>query len=234
MTTGFAHAVVEAQLSATTALRPTTRRTEREMKSFEARMINQFASGLLNRATCAAAVIGLLLGCSSGQSDSSIARGRGLDIATLPVAAQAEVYEQASRAAFDLGPRLVLLLHPLKLPRSAGYAGGDSVPKDLIAALRKRNVVSGTCTPQRDTPRNTPRCPVNVPGYIIRASDILRVSPDTVEIYYAAERFGAATGQRPVALRFEKIYQLVGSGSNWRVVREARVREPEGRPASQQ
>jgi len=99
-----------------------------------------------------------------------------------------------------------------------------------LTALRKRNVVSGTCTPQRDTPRNTPRCPVNVPGYIVRASDILRVSTDTVEIYYSAERFGAATGQRPEALRFEKIYQLVGSGTSWRVAREARVREPERKP----
>lgn len=182
------------------------------------------------RAGCACLVL-LLVACSSnGPDDSNIARGRGLKPASLPVAAQADIYEQASSAAFDLGPGLVLLIQPLKLPRVAGYAGGDSVPKDLIAALRKRNVVSGTCTPTRDTPRGTPRCPVNVPGYVIRASDILRVSPDTVEIYYSAERFGAATGQPPVALRFEKIYQLVGSATNWRVAREARVKEPEPQP----
>lgn len=166
--------------------------------------------------------------CSSGElDDANVARGRGLKAAQLPVAAQAVVYEEASRAAFNLGPGLVLLLHPVKLPRTAGYTGGDSVPDDLIAALRRRNVVSGTCAPQRDAPRNTPRCPVNVPGYIVRASDILRVAPDSVEIYYSAERFGAATGQRPEALRFEKIYQLVGSGTSWRVAREARVKEPE-------
>jgi hypothetical protein len=179
----------------------------------------------------ATSVLAIAIACSSGApDDSNIARGRGLKTAPLPVAEQAAVYEAASRAAFDLGPGLVLLIHPLKLPRTAGYAGGDSVPADLITALRKRNVVSGTCTPQRDTPRNTPRCPVNVPGYIVRASDILRVGTDTVEIYYSAERFGAATGQRPEALRFEKIYQLVGSGTSWRVAREARVREPERRP----
>ena len=166
--------------------------------------------------------------CTSGDSDDSkIARGRGLKPASLPVAAQAEIYEQASRAAFDLGPGLVLLIHPVKLPRTAGYTGGDSVPADLIAALRKRGVVSGTCSPTRETPRGTPRCPVNMPGYVVRASDILRDSPDTVEIYYSAERFSAATGQPPVALRFEKIYQLVGSGNQWRVAREARVKEPE-------
>jgi len=173
-------------------------------------------------------LLGVFLACSSGDADdSNIARGRGLKAATLPLAGQVAIYEAASRAAFDLGPGLVLLIHPLKLPRTAGYTGGDSMPADLVAALRKRNIVSGTCTPQRDAPRNTPRCAVNVPGYVIRASDILRVSPDTVEIYYSAERFGAATGQRPEALRFEKIYQLVGSGTDWRVAREARVRDPE-------
>ena len=187
------------------------------------------------RASTIALLLCLAASCSSGETeDSSIARGRGLREATLPVAAQAAIYEQASRAAFDLGPGLVLLIHPLKLPRTAGYGGGDSVSKELVAALRKRNVVSGTCTPARDNPRNTPRCPVNVPGYIVRASDVLRVSPDTVEIYYSAERFGAATGQRPEALRFEKIYQLVGSGTNWRVAREARVREPDAAPAAKQ
>lgn len=205
------------------------------MKSLEARIISSTGLCALRRVFASAAVSGLLLGCSSsGSDDANIARGRGLREATLPVAAQAAIYEQASRAAFDLGPGLVLLIHPLKLPRSAGYSGGDSVAKDLIAALRKRNVVSGTCTPERDDPRNTPRCPVNMPGYIVRASDVLRVSPDTVEIYYSAERFGAATGQRPEALRFEKIYQLVGNGTSWRVAREARVREPEAVPATKQ
>lgn len=205
------------------------------MKSPEAHIISPSGLCALRRVFACAAVSGLLLGCSpSGSADANIARGRGLREATLPVAAQAAIYEQASRAAFDLGPGLVLLIHPLKLPRSAGYSGGDSVPKDLIGALRKRNVVSGTCAPERDDPRNTPRCPVNMPGYIVRASDVLRVSPDTVEIYYSAERFGAATGQRPEALRFEKIYQLVGNGTSWRVAREARVREPEAVPATRQ
>lgn len=190
---------------------------------------------LLRRATAAGVLLGIGAACSTGDSgDSNVARGRGLKVASLPVAAQAAIYEQASRAAFNLGPDLILLIHPLELPRTAGYAGGDSVPKELVAALRKRNVVSGTCTPQRDNPRNTPRCPVNVPGYIVRASDVLRVSPDTVELYYSAERFGAVTGQRPEALRFEKIYQLVGSGTDWRVAREARVRDPDAAPAATQ
>lgn len=198
------------------------------MKSFGVRIPARVGARRLRGLTYVAGVIGLLFACSSGEpDDANVARGRGLKAASLPVAAQAAVYDEASRAAFNLGPDLVLLLHPLKLPRTAGFSGGDSVPKDLIAALRKRNVVSGTCTPERDAPRNTPRCPVNFAGYIIRPSDILRVGGDTVEVYYFAERFGAATGQRPEALRFEKIYQLVGSGTTWRVAREARVKNPD-------
>ncbi|HET9684172.1 MAG TPA: hypothetical protein VFP15_08730 [Gemmatimonadaceae bacterium] len=179
-----------------------------------------------SRLGIASALLGVLA-CSAGEpDDANVARGRGLKPASLPVTAQAAVYDAASRAAFNLGPDLVLLIHPLRLPRSAGYAGGDSMPKAVITALRQRNVVSGTCTPERDGPRNTPRCPVNMAGYVIRPSEVLRVGGDTVEVYYSAERFGAATGQRPEALRFEKIYQLVGSGTNWRVAREARVRDP--------
>lgn len=134
--------------------------------------------------------------------------------------------EAAVRASFDVGPDLVLLLHPRRLPRTAGYEGGDPVPPELVRALLERGVVRGTCEPQRDAPRNTPRCDVPQAGYIIRGSDVLRVAADTVELYFAAERFGPATGQRPEALRFEKIYQLVGRGAAWRVVREAR--SPQG------
>ena len=185
---------------------------------------------LSSRRAGAAAMLLVVVAVACGPSDAgdaNVARGRGLKPASLPVDAQAAIYDAATRAAFDVGPGLVLLLHPLRLPRSAGYTGGDSVPHQLLAALRERNVVSGTCMPERDAPKNTPRCPVNAAGYIIRASDVLRVGGDTVEVYYHAERFGATTGQRPEALRFEKIYQLVGSGTSWRVAREARVRDPQ-------
>jgi hypothetical protein len=46
-----------------------------------------------------------------------------------------------------------------------------------------------------------------------------------VELYFAAEAFAPATGRVPPPLRFEKIYQLVGRGEEWRVAREARVRD---------
>lgn len=167
-----------------------------------------------------------LAAACTGESgdDANVARGRGLKPVALEPAAEAAAIEAAARATFDLGPDLSLRLHPQRLPRTAGWNGGDSVPAGIVRALVGRGVVAGVCTPQRDAPRNTPRCAGSGVGYIVRPSDVLRVGADTVELYFAAERYGADKGPRPEALRMEKIYQLVGAGTNWRVVREARVR----------
>jgi hypothetical protein len=161
----------------------------------------------------------------AGPDDSNIARGRGLQPAKLPPSAEAAVYDAAVRASFDVEPGLVLLAHPRRLARTEGSDGGDSLPSDVLRALRNRGVVRGSCDPVRDAPRNTPRCSGPEAGYILRASDVFRVGGDTVQVYFSAERFGAATGPRPEALRFEKAYQLVGSGDAWRVIREGRVHE---------
>jgi hypothetical protein len=169
----------------------------------------------------------LSLACGGADdSDSAVTRGRRLKVAELPLVSEARVYEAAIRAAFDVGPGLTLMLHPRRLPRTTGYEGGEKMSSGLEGALRERGIVQGTCEPIRDGARNTPRCNSPQAGYLVRGSDILRVSPDTVEIYFAAEKFGAAKGQKPEALRFEKIYQLVGAGAAWRVAREAR--SPEG------
>ena len=167
----------------------------------------------------------IAVACTSATpDDANITRGRGLKRAELAPHAEAAVIDAAARASFDVGPGLVLMLHPRRLPRTAGYDGGDSVPAPLVAALRDAGVVRGVCEPQRDAPRNTPRCNVREAGYLLQASDLLRTAGDTLELYFAAERFGAATGPRPEALRFEKIYQLVKEGNGWRVIREARVK----------
>ena len=129
------------------------------------------------------------------------------------------------RASFDPDPALVLLVHKRKLPATVGYEGGDSIPAALVSALRERGVVSGTCDPKREAAR-TPRCTGQRTGYVIRASPVGLVGHDTVQINFAAEVFGPETGQGPQSLRFEKVYQLVGSGTQWRVAREARVRQP--------
>jgi hypothetical protein len=173
---------------------------------------------------CAAGLV-CAIGCAHGPDDSNIARGRGLQPAALSPADEAGVYDAAARASFNVEPGLVLLLHPQRLPRTAGYDGGDPVPAALTQALRDRGVVRGTCVPRHDTPRDTPRCALPQAGYVIRASPVMRAGRDTLQVNFAAEAFAAATGARPQALRFEKIYQLVGRGSDWRVVREARVKD---------
>lgn len=171
------------------------------------------------------ALLGVALGCSTGApDDSDVARGRGLKPIALSTDAEAGVYDAAAHAAFNVEPGLVLLAHPLRLPRTAGYSGGDPVPAALLQALRARGVVQGVCQPMHQAPRDTPRCPGPRAGYIIRASPVMQAGRDTVQVNFAAEAFAPASGARPQALRFEKIYQLVRGVTNWRVVREARVK----------
>lgn len=182
----------------------------------------------MTRLAAATAVVGaacITLACSGGApDDSNVARGRGLRPLPLSSAAEAAVYDAAARASFDVGPDLVLMAHPRRLPRTAGYEGGEPLPAALLDALRDRGVVRGSCDPKHETPHDTPRCSGAQAGYVVRGSPVVRVGGDTVQLNFAAEAFAPASGQRPQALRFEKIYQLVGSGTTWRVVREARVR----------
>ena len=167
------------------------------------------------------------LACTSGQpDDSNIVRGHRLAPVTLPAATEAAIVDASIRAAFDVDPSLVLLAHPRRLPRTAGYEGGDSVSSAVLGALRQGGLVRGECDPHHDAPHDTPRCPVNAAGYVIRMSQPFQAVADTVQVNFAAEKFAAANGLKPEALRFEKIYQLKRDGGRWRVVREARVREP--------
>ncbi len=182
----------------------------------------------MTRAWRVAGVVGLLTlaSCSGkGPDDSNIARGRGLTAASLTPAAEAGVVDAVVRASFQVEPELVLRAHPRRLPRTAGYEGGDATPTALIGALRTRGTVRGTCEPKHEAPRDTPRCSGAETGYVIRVSVPFQAAGDTIQINFAAEAFGPATGARPQALRFEKIYQLVGGGDAWRVVREARVHD---------
>jgi hypothetical protein len=168
-----------------------------------------------------------LIACSGGEpDDSNFARGRGLAPVTMQPAAEASVVDAAVRASFDMDPGLVLLAHPRRLPRTAGYEGGEAIPAPLVEALRSRGVVQGTCEPRHEAARDTPRCRGAQAGYVIRVTTPFKSGGDTIQINFMAETFAAATGARPQALRFEKIYRLVGSGTSWRVAQEARVREP--------
>jgi hypothetical protein len=185
------------------------------------------------RRTVTAALVGLLL-LACGQEDDAeegVVRGRGMQPAALPADARARVYEAALGAAFDLGPSLTLLLDPRLLPRTAGIAGGEAVDADLVAALRRRGVVQGTCEPPTDGTRQTPRCEARAAGYVVRFSDVFQSSPDTVQVYLMAEQYDTPTSGAHESLRFEKAFEVVGRGGTWRVAREARVPES-ARPTS--
>ena len=170
------------------------------------------------------AILSLLAsGCGKGAPEDSYVRGHGVQGAKLSIAAESQVVEASIRAAFDVDPSLTLRVHPRRLPRTAGDSGGNPVASGLARLLRDRGMVLGMCEPIRSSPRDTPRCTGPEAGYIIRVSDVFAISPDTFEIYFGVEKFGASTGLKPEALRFEKVYQIVREGQRWRVVREGRM-----------
>ena len=156
-----------------------------------------------------------------GSGDEKVVRGKGLEVLELHDDAEAALYRAAVSASFESGPGLTVLLHPRRLPREAGYAGGEAMPESLVEALRGGGVVQGSCEPPGT--RDTPQCAAEAAGYVIRGSDVFRLRGDTVQFHFAAERYATPTSGPQEALRFEKIYQLVPRGNGWRVVREARA-----------
>lgn len=166
----------------------------------------------------------LALGAACGVDDSNIVRGRGLAVADLPPRAQAAVYSAALHGAFDFpDPALSLLLDPRKLPRGAGMAASDSLPPAVKRALEGLGAVNGTCEPVIVS-KKTPRCDARLPGYVVRFSDILRLGGDSVQVYLAVQKYDTRTSPPTESLRFEKVYQVTGSGERWRAVREGRLR----------
>ena len=177
------------------------------------------------RALLPALSLGLLLAACKGgdEGDDKVVRGRGLKPMQLRDDSEVAVYRAAIGASFEAGPGLTVLLHPRKLPRGAGIAGGDPVPASLVRALREAGVVQGTCEPPGG--RDTPRCEAPAAGYVVRGSDVFRGTADTVLFHFSAERYATPTSGPQEALRFEKIFQMVPRGNEWRVAREARAPE---------
>ena len=156
------------------------------------------------------------------------ARSEGMPVASLTASAQSRVFDAAVREAFDVGPGLVLKLSPLHLPAGSGYAGGTPVADSLRHALVASGIVSGTCTPQRESAQRAPACEAERSGYVVRASEIFQGRGDTLHLYLASEVYAArgGPGQQPFA--FEMAYKLVPrEGGRWRVVAEGRVRGAE-------
>jgi hypothetical protein len=174
------------------------------------------------RGVVAAALAGGLAGCSGDVSHD--VRGRGLPTATLSAADQAHVYEAAARAAFDVGdPALSLLVDRRLLPRTTGLAPAGAVSDDVVAELRRRGAIKGTCEPKVDAGRRTARCSAAMPGYVIRFTPVLTVPGDSMQVYVFAQKYDTPSSGSSDALRFERAYQLVRRGDDWRAVREGRI-----------
>jgi hypothetical protein len=167
----------------------------------------------------------VLSACSSGSGD--VARGAGLEPASLSAAQQAGVYAAAAGASFDIGPSLILLVDSTMLPRDAGYGDGGKLPDDVLKAMLRTPVFQGTCDPVPDRdPTRAPTCPVADAGYAVRVSPIFDAPGDTLLVYVAADRYDTRGSGGHERFLMEEAYKIVPRRSSWRVVSKARVHAP--------
>jgi hypothetical protein len=159
---------------------------------------------------------------SACTTDDAGARGKGLTVATLPPVAQARIYEAAVRGAFDLDPSLSLLLDSRQLPRGVGLMADGAVPDAVATELQQRGITRGACSPPLGV-TGVPRCTAAMPGYIVRFSPVFSIRPDSVEVYIYVQKYDTPGGEPSQTLRFERAYQVVRQGDDWRAVREARI-----------
>ena len=170
----------------------------------------------------AALAVAFASACSG--EDSNAVRGRGLSLAPLPATTRAHVYEAAVRAAFEVDdPTLYLLLDPRELPRDVGLAVGERLSDSVAAELRERHVTKGTCEPPIENTRKPLRCAAARPGYVVRFSPVFTLHGDSVQVYLYAQKYDTPSSGVSERLRFERAYQVVPRGDDWRAVREGRV-----------
>jgi hypothetical protein len=157
------------------------------------------------------------------KEDSSV-RGHGLTVASLPAVSQAHVYEAALRSAFEVDdPGLSLLFDPRELPRGVGLAESTRLPDTVGTELRRRGVTKGSCEPAIPPKPGVPVCKAELPGYIVRFSPVFTLKGDSVQVYVYVQKYDTPTSGRSDKLRFERAYQVVKRGENWKAVREGRV-----------
>ncbi|HXT15727.1 MAG TPA: hypothetical protein VN706_08860 [Gemmatimonadaceae bacterium] len=158
--------------------------------------------------------------CESG--DTNFVRGHGLTVDTLAAADQARVYEAAARGSFDVDNTSLLLDRRL-LPRETGLAEAGRVPDAVVAELRRRGTIKGTCEPPLTGTRGAPRCAAQYPGYVVRYSPVFAIVRDSVQVYLYAQKYDTPASGHAESLRFERAYQVVRHGGEWRAAREGHV-----------
>lgn len=182
------------------------------------------------RARVLLAATAMAAACRSQLSDADVTRGPGLRTVDLPAAARADVYRAALAAAFDLSDSaLTLLLDPRLLPRTAGLAAGERMAAPVVSAMREHGTVQGACEPPITEARKAPRCEARGPGYVVRFTDVLRLPPDSLEVYLEVRRFDLPSAVAAHYFRFERAYEIVREGDGWRAAREGRVPDAQSR-----
>lgn len=169
--------------------------------------------------------VAALVACGGADEGPPAFRGPGLEVAALDVNQQAAVNAAAVSAAFNPDPSLSLLLDPVYLPRAQGLAGGTPVAPALVARMRQQGIVRGTCQTPRDGTRTVPLCSAELPGYVVRFSEILALGggSDSVQVYLAATRYRHTPKEPAELLTFERAYRVVRARGGWRVLSEARI-----------
>lgn len=168
--------------------------------------------------------VGVLGASACNRDEPTGVRGRGLAEAVLPAADQARIYEAAARTAFEVDDAgLSLLLDARQLPRDVGLAASGRVPDSVAAELRQRGIVRGRCEPPLQGTRGAVQCTAARPGYVIRFSPVFALRADSVQVYLYAQKYDTPGSERSQALRFERAYQVVRRGDDWRAAREGRV-----------
>jgi hypothetical protein len=160
--------------------------------------------------------------------EETYVRGHGLTLADLPIRDQVAIYQETIGGAFTVGdPALYLLLNPRFLPRTAGLAGGEPLGPALRDGLLDSRIVQGTCEPAVTTGAlKVAHCRAPLAGYVVRFSPILRLTPDTMEVYLVVQRYSTPTSTGISRLEFERVYKLVKHRAGWDAVAEGRIETP--------
>jgi len=163
-------------------------------------------------------------GCAPSTPDY---RGTGLHVDTLSTPDLVGVYRATLAGSFTLGdPSLSILVDPVLLPRAASLAGGDTMPADVLAGLRRENIVQGLCKiPVRAT-KMPLICRAERAGYVVRFSEPFALGQDSVQVHLAVEQYAIPGGKPEQRLRFERAYHVARRAGGWRTIREARLRLP--------
>jgi hypothetical protein len=175
---------------------------------------------LLRVVVTAAVAAGAVGACSGG--GSNVLRGAGLSEAKISPADQAHIYEAAARGAFDVD-NTTLLLDRRLLPRTLGLAEAGRMPDAVSDELRNRKTVSGICEPALTGVVGAPQCESPYPGYILRYSPVLALKGDSVQVYLYVQKYDTRISGHNEPLRFERAYQVVKRGDDWRAILEGRI-----------